>query len=73
MLALTLTVCTLVSFLFFFVGGVIGWIAKDYFISNNLNYHPEMFDNHGNLIPDEIIAFRFDNAEELYDCDEEEN
>lgn len=32
-----------------------------------------MFDNHGNLIPDEIIAFRFDNAEELYDCDEEEN
>ena len=39
-----------------------------------MNYHPEMFDNHGNLIPDEIIAFRFENPEELFtDYDEDEN
>lgn len=73
MLALTLTVCTIVAVLCFFVGGVIGWIARENIMTKQMNYHPEMFDNHGNLIPDEVIAFRFENAEELFDCDEEEN
>ena len=47
-----------------------GWIARDYM----LNYreiprpHPEMLDENGNLVPDEIIAFRFEN----YDYDEED-
>lgn len=72
MLALTLTICTLVSLLFFCVGGVIGWIARENIMSKQMNYHPEMFDNHGNLIPDEIIAFRFENSEELYDYDDED-
>jgi len=31
--------------------------------------HPEMFDTNGNLLPDEIVAFRF----ESYDDDEEDN
>jgi len=30
--------------------------------------HPEMFDNQGNLIPDEVIAFNFEN---YYDDSEE--
>ena len=30
--------------------------------------HPEMFDNQGNLIPDEVIAFNFEN---YYDDNEE--
>ncbi len=60
-----------VSLLFFFVGGLIGWVARDYM----MNYreiprpHPEMFDTSGNLIPDEIVAFRF----ESYDNDEEDD
>ena len=60
-----------ISLLFFFVGGLIGWVARDYM----MNYreiprpHPEMFDVHGNLLPDEIVAFRF----ESYDDDEEDN
>jgi hypothetical protein len=33
--------------------------------------HPEMFDNQGNLIPDEVIAFRFENYE--YDDTEEDD
>ncbi len=31
--------------------------------------HPEMFDGNGNLVPDEIVAFRFEN----YDNDKEED
>ena len=31
--------------------------------------HPEMFDPNGNLVPDEIVAFRFENN---YDNDNEE-
>ena len=67
-----LTVLLPVSLLFFFVGILGGWIARDYM----LNYrevprpHPEMFDTQGNLIPDEVIAFRFENN---YDNDEEDD
>ena len=61
-----------ISLLFFFVGGLIGWVARDYM----MNYreiprpHPEMFDINGNLVPDEIVAFRFENN---YDDSEEED
>tara|TARA_X000000368_G_scaffold277072_1_gene219819 strand:+ start:2600 stop:2884 length:285 start_codon:yes stop_codon:yes gene_type:complete len=60
-----------VAFLLFLVGGLIGWVARDYM----MNYrevprpHPEMFDINGNLVPDEIVAFRFENN---YDHDYEE-
>ena len=59
-----------ISFLLFSIGLLGGWIARDYM----LNYrevprpHPEMLDENGNLVPDEIIAFRFEN----YDYDEED-
>jgi Protein of unknown function (DUF2973) len=77
MLAVTLTITTLVSLLFFFVGCMLGWIVKQHFyerdyVSSMQNIHPEMFDNNGNLIPDEIIAVRFENDYD-YDEDEEEN
>ena len=62
MLAVTLTISTLVSIMFFFVGGVVGWLAKEHFYTNNIAYtHPEMFDENGNLLPDEILAVRFEN------------
>jgi len=32
--------------------------------------HPEMFDINGNLVPDEIVAFRFENYDEDYDQEE---
>ncbi len=65
-----LTLFLPVSLLFFFVGALFGWAARDYM----MNYreiprpHPEMFDVNGNLVPDEVIAFRFENN---YDDDEE--
>ena len=60
-----------ISIMFFLLGGLIGWVASDYM----MNYreiprpHPEMFDINGNLVPDEIVAFRFENN---YDNDSEE-
>ena len=63
-----------VSLLFLFVGILIGWIARDYL----MNYrelpkpHPEMFDANGNLVTDEVIAFRFENNYD-YEIDEEDD
>ena len=59
-----------ISFILFSLGLIGGWILRDYM----MNYrevpkpHPEMLDENGNLVPDEIIAFRFEN----YDYDEED-
>ena len=71
MLAVTLTLGTLISIMFFLVGGMIGWTVKQYLIERNyVAYtHPEMFDGNGNLIPDEILAVRFEND---YDSDNED-
>ena len=41
MLAVTLTIGTLVSIMFFFVGGVVGWLAKDHVYQTQPVYtHP---------------------------------
>ena len=61
-----------ISFLLFCAGLLGGWMARDYM----MNYqefprpHPEMFDENGNLVTDEVIAFRFENK---YDYDEEDD
>lgn len=75
MLAVTLTLGTLISIMFFFIGGVIGWTAKQYLVERNyIAYtHPEMFDSNGNVIPDEILAVRFENDYDYDEDDEEEN
>ena len=63
------------SFLFLCVGIVAGWTAKD-FVHDYLwsrdeaqYYHPEMYDENGNIIPESLIAFRFDNLEDEEDDD----
>jgi hypothetical protein len=46
------------------IGGIIGWLWKEHLIYSSpqqVFVHPEMFDNNGNLIPDEILAVRFEN------------
>ena len=67
----TLTLTTVVSFLALLVGGMIGWMARQhsYETTPQIVYtHPEMFDENGQLVPDEIVAVRFEN----YDTDTEE-
>ena len=72
-IAVTLTLTTLVSFLALLVGGMIGWLARQhsYETTPQVVYtHPEMFDEHGNVVPDEIVAVRFENN---YDNTDEED
>ena len=63
MLAVSLVFGSFLTILFLIVGLTIGWVAREYM----MNYreipraHPEMFDSQGNLIPDEVIAFNFEN------------
>ncbi len=68
-----LTFTIMFTLLFFMVGGIIAWLAKDYLRAPEYfipNLHPEMFDENGNFIPDEILAVRFENE---YDTDEDED
>ena len=71
MLAVTLVFGSFLLIGFLIIGIIGGWVAREYM----LNYqevpkvHPEMFDQNGNLVPDEIVAFRFEND---YDNDEED-
>ena len=50
----TLTLTTVVSFLALLVGGMIGWLARQHsYEAAYVAYtHPEMFDEHGNVVPD---------------------
>ena len=66
----TMTLTTVVSFLALLVGGMIGWMARQhsYETTPQVVYtHPEMFDENGQLVPDEILALRI----ETHDTDEE--
>jgi hypothetical protein len=61
----------MVSFMFLCIGGIIGWLWKEHVVyttPQQVFMHPEMFDSNGNIIPDEILAVRFEN-----DYDDEEN
>ncbi len=64
-----------ISFLFFLIGLLAGWAARDYM----LNYreiprpHPEMFDGNGNLVPDEVIAFNFEKYHDDNESEEDDD
>ena len=64
-----------ISFLFCLIGLLSGWAARDYM----LNYreiprpHPEMFDGNGNLVPDEVIAFNFENYHDDNESEEDDD
>lgn len=73
MLAASLVFGSILTILFLILGVIIGWTAREYM----MNYreiprpHPEMFDQQGNLIPDEVIAFNFENYYDDSSNDEE--
>ena len=71
MLATSLVFGSFLTLLFLIVGAIGGWVAREYFMNyQDVKVHPEMFDSNGNLVPDEIVAFRFENN---YDNDEEDD
>lgn len=63
MLAASLVFGSFLTVLFFIVGLLIGWVAREYMMNyrETPQFHPEMYDSHGNIIPDEILAVRFEN------------
>ena len=70
-LVVTLTLMTEMSALALLVGGMIGWMARQhsYETTPQVVYTPpEMFDENGQLVPDEILALRIENN---YDTDTE--
>ena len=61
----------------FAIGFMLGWFGNDIvyaFLNKNRiqPMHPEMFDENGQLIPDEIVAVRFENSEDYEDYDDED-
>ena len=71
----TLTLTTIVSFLALIVGGMVGWMARQHSYETTPKFvytHPEMFDENGQLVPDEIVAVRFENNYDTNTENEEE-
>jgi len=72
-LAVVLTFTTLFCVMFLMIGLIGGWIFKQYQVERIYgirNIHPEFFDNNGNIIPDEVLAVRFE--EGFFDNEEED-
>ena len=75
MTIVTLTLTRVVSFLALLVGGMIGWMARQhsYETTPQVVYtHPEMFDENGQLVPDEILALRIENNYDINTTEETE-
>ena len=75
-LVVTLTLMTLVSILAIIVGGMIGWMARQHSYETTpqvIYTHPEMFDENGNLVPDEILALRIENNHDTSEDNEDED
>ena len=71
-----LVIFSMMCFTFFISGGIIGWLAQQNNYINLQNQgmalsQPEMYDENGNLIPDEIVAVRFENDNSEEDDDED--
>ena len=74
-LVVTLTLMTLVSILAILVGGMIGWMARQHSYETTpqvIYTHPEMFDENGHLVPDEILALRIENNYDINTTEETE-
>ena len=75
-LVVTLTLTTVVALLALLVVGMIGWMARQhsYETTPQVVYtHPEMYDQNGNLIPDEILAVRFEQHDTSEENDEDDD
>ena len=63
---------TIITALFFVVGITIGWVAHDFLyamMAKDDVMHPEMYDDEGLVINEELLSVRFidDDEDEYYD------
>ena len=73
MVATDLVLTSLIGVLFLLVGLMGGWILREYMLNyqDSPKLHPEFYDQHGNIVADEVIAVSF--QEGYFDkLDEEE-
>ena len=69
-----LTFSVLFSVLFFLVGGLAIWIIRDLYLEQReFMSHPELFDEDGNLLSNEFIAFRFQDFQNFEEEEEDED
>ena len=74
MTAATITLFSLVTIQFLLLGLVVGYLTREVLQRQTIPYmHPEMLDEYGNVLPDEILAVRFENDYETEDHDEEDD
>ena len=62
MLAVSLVFGSFMTVLFLVVGLIGGWVAREYMMNyqDTPKLHPEFFDEHGNVVPAECLALRFE-------------
>jgi len=58
------------SFLFLCVGVIVGWTAKDFahdymWSRDEVAYHPEMYDENGMMINEQLLSVKFINEDEI--------
>lgn len=76
MLAVSLVFGSFLTVMFLVVGLIGGWVFREYMLNyqDRPSLHPEFFDEHGNVIPDEIVSVSFSqdffSDEELEDTEE---
>tara|TARA_B100001057_G_scaffold120779_1_gene119485 strand:- start:487 stop:717 length:231 start_codon:yes stop_codon:yes gene_type:complete len=70
--AVLIAMSVMILFLTIGIGLVIGYLIRAYIHDVTPQYtHPEMYDENGNPIADELIAFRFENGKpELDDLED---
>jgi len=66
-----IAIFVMMSVMFLMIGGIIGWLAQqnNLFVTSQTmpSLHPEMYDENGNILPDEILAVRFENEYDDYE------
>ena len=74
MTAPIIAIYCMVTLMFLMIGGIIGWLAKEHVLvitPLQVFAYPEMFDENGQIIPDEVIAVRFENSYDDYEEDDD--
>ena len=73
MLAVSLVVGSFLVMGALIVGCMLGWVLREYMMyhhdrhGHTQDLHPEMYDENGNILPDSLIAFRFENSDDDYE------
>ena len=71
-----LVIFSILCFTFLILGGIIGWLAQQNNYVNMQNQGafgtpPEMYDENGMLIADEIVAWRFENPNDTSETEDD--